>query len=343
MNIRDQTILVTGGAGFIGSAMIRFLINNTAYKVVNIDKLTYAGHLESLEPIVNNEGYFFEQEDICNKQAMHGLFDKYKPVGVIHLAAESHVDRSITGSDLFIQTNIIGTYNLLEASRNYYDKASDSVKSLFRFLHVSTDEVFGSLTQEGFFNESTAYSPRSPYSASKASSDLLVNAWHHTYNLPTVITNCTNNYGPYHYPEKLIPLTINNALQLKSIPIYGSGNNVRDWLYVDDHVAGIFLVFKNGKLGESYCIGGHNERTNYEVVTTICKILDELKPNANIKSYADLIIHTEDRLGHDYRYAIDSTKLTTELNWVPNDTFETGIRKTILWYLDNQKWIKEVM
>jgi dTDP-glucose 4,6-dehydratase len=333
-----KAIFVTGGAGFIGSAVVRLLIKDTDYTVVNIDKLTYAGNLESLVLVRDNPRYIFKHIDICDRAAIDLLFNTYKPVGLIHLAAESHVDRSIMHSGEFIQTNIVGTYTLLEAARHYYLQVTG-----FKFLHVSTDEVFGSLGDTGYFSETTAYDPRSPYSASKASSDLLVRAWHHTYGLPIVITNCTNNYGPYHYPEKLIPLIINNALNLKPLPVYGMGNNVRDWLYVDDHVRGLLLAFEQGKSGESYCIGGHNERTNLEVVNTICQILDELKPRADGGSYAMLIEHVNDRAGHDYRYAMDPNKITTELGWKPRESFVTGIKKTIQWYIDNQEWVEQVV
>lgn len=338
----QKILFVTGGAGFIGSAVVRMLIKDTDYIVVNIDKLTYAGHLESLAQINNNPRHIFKRTDICDYNAINELFNQYKPVGVINLAAESHVDRSITHAAEFIQTNIVGTYTLLDVARHYYAKLSQSLQQEFRFLHVSTDEVFGSLGDTGYFNETTAYDPRSPYSASKASSDFLVRAWYHTYKLPIIITNCTNNYGPYHFPEKLIPLLINNALRLKSLPIYGTGNNVRDWLYVDDHVRGVLLAFNKGSPGESYCIGGHNERTNLEVANTICNILDELKPRADGSSYSELISYVSDRAGHDYRYAMDPTKITTTLGWKPLETFESGIRKTVEWYINNQEWVAHV-
>lgn len=341
----NKVILVTGGAGFIGSALIRFLINETQYTVVNIDKLTYAGNLKSLETIIDNPRHIFKQVDVVDNKAITEIFYEFKPVGILHLAAESHVDRSITSSQAFIQTNIVGTYNLLECARQYYEDLNnanieDTIN--FRFLHVSTDEVFGSLGDEGYFNEETPYDPSSPYSASKASSDLLVRAWHHTYKLPTIITNCTNNYGPYHFPEKVIPLMINNAINLKPLPVYGTGNNIRDWLYVDDHARGIMLAFEKGEIGESYCIGGHNERTNLEVVHTICNILDDLKPRGDSKSYKELITFVEDRLGHDYRYAMDPTKIMTSLGWRPQENFDSGIYKTIKWYLEHQDWVKHV-
>jgi dTDP-glucose 4,6-dehydratase len=336
----SKTIVVTGGAGFIGSALVRLIIKATEYTVINIDKLTYAGNLESVKDVSDSPRYIFKKIDICDESAIRDIYAQYKPDGVIHLAAESHVDRSIVGPEDFIQTNIIGTYNLLECTRNYYNKLTDKTK--FKFVHVSTDEVFGSLDDTGYFDETTAYDPRSPYSASKASSDLLAKAWFHTYNLPVVVTNCTNNYGPNHFPEKLIPLVINNALQLKSLPIYGKGDNVRDWLYVDDHAKGLLLAFEKGQAGESYCIGGHNERTNLEVVTTICDILDKLKPRADSNSYRELITYVTNRAGHDYRYAMDPSKIQSELGWQPQDTFDTGIVKTIQWYLDNQDWVLHV-
>lgn len=338
-----KTLVVTGGAGFIGSALVRLLINTTDYNIVNIDKLTYAGNLESLKEIENNPRHIFKHLDICDLNKIADVFKEYRPVGVIHLAAESHVDRSIVAAEDFIRTNIIGTYTLLECVHEYYNKVIDKdLRDVFKFVHVSTDEVFGSLGMTGYFNEKTAYDPRSPYSASKASSDLLVKAWHHTYGLPVVITNCTNNYGPYHFPEKLIPLIINNALQLKPLPIYGKGDNVRDWLYVEDHVRGLLLAYEKGVSGESYCIGGHNERTNFAVVKEICQILDKLKPRADNKSYNELIVYVTDRMGHDYRYAMDPSKIMHELGWKPLDNFESGIRKTIVWYLNNQDWVKHI-
>lgn len=337
----NKTLLITGGAGFIGSAVVRQLINNSNYNVVNIDKLTYAGNLESLKTISDNPRYTFEHVDICDKENISRIFNRYQPVGILHLAAESHVDRSIVGPGEFIQTNIIGTYNLLECAREYYTQLTD--KTQFKFVHISTDEVFGSLGDTGYFSETTPYDPRSPYSSSKASSDLLVKAWYHTYNLPIVITNCTNNYGPYHFPEKLIPLVINNALAGKALPIYGKGDNVRDWLYVEDHAKGIILAYEKGQLGESYCIGGHNEKTNLEVVQTICHILDELKPKIDNSSYRNQITYVTDRAGHDYRYAMDPSKIQSELGWHPEENFETGIRKTVQWYLENRAWVEHVM
>lgn len=336
-----KTLLVTGGAGFIGSAVVRQLINHSDYHVVNIDKLTYAGNLESLKEISHDPRYTFEQVDICDKEQIKRIFASYQPVGILHLAAESHVDRSIVGPGEFIQTNIVGTFNLLDCAREYYSQLAD--KSQFKFVHISTDEVFGSLGDEGYFVETTPYDPRSPYSASKASSDLLVKAWFHTYDFPVVITNCTNNYGPYHFPEKLIPLVINNALQGKDLPIYGKGDNIRDWLYVDDHAKGIILAFEKGQLGESYCIGGHNERTNLQVVEGICQILDELSPRSDAKSYLEQITYVTDRAGHDFRYAMDPTKIQTELGWQPEENFATGIKKTVQWYLDNQEWVHHIL
>ena len=330
-------LFVTGGAGFIGSALVRLLINTTEYVVINIDKLTYAGNLESLKSVSGNPRYKFVQCDICDTQKIAQLFTEYSPVGLIHLAAESHVDRSIVASGDFIQTNIVGTYSLLECAKKYYEKLSD--KSQFKFIHVSTDEVFGSLGDAGYFSETTAYNPNSPYSSSKASSDLLAKAWFHTYKLPIIITNCTNNYGPYHFPEKLIPLVINNALQLKALPVYGNGANIRDWLYVDDHACALLLAFEKGVIGESYCICGYNERSNLQVINTICDILDELSPRIDDKTYKDLITYVPDRLGHDYRYAIDSSKIRNELGWKPVENFSSGIRKTVQWYLNNQEWV----
>jgi len=337
--MQNKLLFVTGGAGFIGSALVRLIIQQTDYIVVNIDKLTYAGNLESLALVSGNERYFFHQEDIANKEKIAQLFIRHKPRGIIHLAAESHVDRSIISAAEFIHTNIIGTYNLLECTREYL--AKEHIPE-FKFIHVSTDEVFGSLTDEGYFNEHTRYDPSSPYSASKASSDLLVRAWQRTYNFPAIITNCTNNYGPYHFPEKLIPLVINNALQHKPLPIYGQGNQIRDWLYVDDHVRGLLCVYENGQIGESYCIGGQSERTNLEVVHTICDTLDKLRPRNDGKSYRDLITFVKDRAGHDYRYAMDISKINAHLGWQPQETFASGIKKTIEWFLANQDWVAHV-
>ena len=333
-------ILITGGAGFIGSALIRHIINNTDNSVINIDKLTYAGSLESLTSISNNDRYLFEKVDICNKVDLMQIFKDYEPDLVMHLAAESHVDRSIDSPSDFIQTNIVGTYNMLEVARAYWLGLPDVEKPLFRFHHISTDEVYGDLENDDLlFTEDTPYAPSSPYSASKAASDHLVRAWHRTYNFPTIISNCSNNYGPYHFPEKLIPLVILNALAGKPLPIYGAGDQVRDWLYVEDHARALFSVITKGVIGETYNIGGHNEKSNIEVVKVICDLLDELVP-LNSGSYKDQISHVADRPGHDKRYAIDATKIAKDLGWIPEETFESGIRKTIQWYLDNAEWCK---
>lgn len=331
-------ILVTGGAGFIGSALIRYIINNTNSSVVNLDKLTYAGNLESLNGVAKNERYSFEQVDIGDGVELRRVFGQYKPDAVMHLAAESHVDRSIDSPGEFIQTNIVGTYNMLEEARAYWIGLGQASQLAFRFHHISTDEVYGDLKGDcDLFTEDTPYSPSSPYSASKAASDHLVRAWHRTYQLPVVLTNCSNNYGPYHFPEKLIPLVLLNALEGKPLPIYGAGDQVRDWLYVDDHARALFKVMTEGRVGHTYNIGGHNEKTNLEVVQLVCKILDELVPLTS-GSYCAQISHVADRPGHDRRYAIDASKIENELNWVPAESFESGIRKTILWYLDNQEW-----
>ena len=338
-------IIVTGGAGFIGSAVIRHIINNTQNVVLNIDKLTYAGNLESLVSIDTNERYQFVKADICDAGKMAEIFTEYKPDVVMHLAAESHVDRSIDDPAEFIQTNIIGSYILLEAARKYWNTLEGSAKQSFRFHHVSTDEVYGDLeAPEDLFTEETPYAPSSPYSASKASSDHLVRAWQRTFGLPVVITNCSNNYGPYHFPEKLVPLVILNALEGKPLPIYGKGNQVRDWLYVEDHARALYKVATEGVNGETYNIGGHNEKQNIEVVEAICTILDELMPSkhSGINSYADLIVYVADRPGHDVRYAIDASKIQHELNWRPEETFATGMRKTVQWYLDNKVWAVRV-
>lgn len=338
-------IIVTGGAGFIGSAVVRHIINNTQNEVINVDKLTYAGNLQSLDTVSDSERYFFEQVDICDRLALDKLFEHYQPDAVMHLAAESHVDRSIDGPAAFIETNIIGTYTLLEATRSYWNALPKERKVTFRFHHISTDEVYGDLHgTEDLFTETTAYSPSSPYSASKASSDHLVRAWLRTYGLPTIVTNCSNNYGPYHFPEKLIPLVILNALEGKALPVYGDGSQIRDWLYVEDHARALYKVVTEGEVGETYNIGGHNERKNIEVVKTICAILDELVPEHpnNVKQYADLITFVTDRPGHDYRYAIDASKIAETLGWKPQETFETGIRKTVEWYLANQAWCNNI-
>ncbi|MER5109511.1 dTDP-glucose 4,6-dehydratase [Providencia stuartii] len=338
-------ILVTGGAGFIGSAVIRHIINNTNDTVINVDKLTYAGNLESLTSICEDPRYTFVQADICDSAAITNIFNLHQPDAIMHLAAESHVDRSIDGPSEFIQTNIIGTYTLLEAARQYWNQLPADKKATFRFHHISTDEVYGDLeSTTDLFTETTHYAPSSPYSASKASSDHLVRAWQRTYGLPTIVTNCSNNYGPFHYPEKLIPLIILNALEGKPLPVYGNGQQIRDWLYVEDHARALYTVVTEGKIGETYNIGGHNEKANIDVVKTICNILEELVPNKpnNIQSYSDLITYVTDRPGHDLRYAIDATKIKNELNWVPAETFESGLRKTVEWYLGNSKWCESV-
>ena len=337
----QKSILVTGGAGFIGSALIRHIINSSKNKVINVDKLTYAGNLESLNSIQNDTRYIFKKTDICDSIEICKIFKEYKPDIIIHLAAESHVDRSIDGPAEFIQTNIIGTYNLLEVTRDYFKNLDSKKKRLFRFHHVSTDEVFGDLGIQGHsFNENTPYSPSSPYSASKASSDHLVRSWYRTFKLPILITNCSNNYGPFQFPEKLIPLIILNALDGKNLPIYGSGKQVRDWLYVDDHAKALLQVALNGTIGETYNIGGHNQLENIEVVKTICSILDELSPShyEGIKKYEQLICYVEDRSGHDFKYAIDATKINKTLGWKPDETFDSGIKKTVEWYLKNKLW-----
>lgn len=339
-----QKILVTGGAGFIGSAVIRHIIENTKASVVNVDKLTYAGNLESLTGVSDSNRYTFEQVDICDAAEVNRVFVEHCPDAVMHLAAESHVDRSIDGPGEFITTNVVGTYNLLEASRVYWGTLSESAQKDFRFHHISTDEVYGDLGAEGLFTETTSYEPSSPYSASKASSDHLVRAWQRTYNLPTLITNCSNNYGPFHFPEKLIPLVILNALEGNDLPVYGDGSQIRDWLYVEDHARALYKVVTEGIVGETYNIGGHNERRNIDVVTTICDILDELVPNKpdGLKNYRDLIVFVKDRPGHDVRYAIDATKIERELGWVPIESFDSGIRKTVEWYLANESWWQRV-
>ena len=339
-------ILITGGGGFIGSALIRNLITRTDYQVVNVDKLTYAGNLDSLPNIDSNENYTFEQVDICDAAEVKRLFSQYKPTAVMHLAAESHVDRSIDGPGDFIATNIIGTFNLLEASREYYLGLNAPTRDQFRFHHISTDEVYGDLKgEDDLFVETTPYAPSSPYSATKASSDHLVRAWGRTYGLPFVVTNCSNNYGPYHFPEKLIPHVILNALQGKPLPIYGDGRQIRDWLYVEDHAKALIKVMTEGIVGETYNIGGHNEKTNLSVVEAICELLEELAPHKpeGVGYYRDLISFVKDRPGHDARYAIDGSKIKRELGWVPEQTFETGLRKTVKWYLDNEVWWSRVM
>ncbi|EJQ2009255.1 dTDP-glucose 4,6-dehydratase [Cronobacter sakazakii] len=342
-------ILVTGGAGFIGSAVVRHIINHTQDRVVNLDKLTYAGNPESVASVANSERYAFEQVDICDRAALDRVFKEHQPDAVMHLAAESHVDRSISGPADFIETNIVGTYTLLEAARAYWSSLDEQRKAAFRFHHISTDEVYGDLPHPDewhesaalpLFTETTAYAPSSPYSASKASSDHLVRAWLRTYGLPTMVTNCSNNYGPYHFPEKLIPLVILNALEGKPLPIYGKGDQIRDWLYVEDHARALYTVVTQGQIGETYNIGGHNEKKNLDVVLTICDLLDEIKPKAT--SYREQITYVADRPGHDRRYAIDADKISRELGWRPQETFESGIRKTVHWYLNNEEWVENV-
>jgi len=341
-------LLITGGAGFIGSSVIRHIIQNTQDEVVNVDKLTYAGNLESLAEVSDSERYAFEQVDICNRAELDRVLSQHQPNAIMHLAAESHVDRSIDGPVAFIETNIVGTYTLLEACRQYWQALEGDQKANFRFHHISTDEVYGDLphpdqtdaAKEHLFTEHTAYAPSSPYSASKASSDHLVRAWQRTYGLPTLVTNCSNNYGPYHFPEKLIPLMILNALEGKPLPVYGKGDQIRDWLYVEDHARALYKVVTEGQPGETYNIGGHNEKQNIDVVLTLCDILQELRPQE--ASYRDLITTVKDRPGHDRRYAIDASKIEKELGWVPQETFETGIRKTVQWYLDNLDWCLRV-
>ena len=335
-------IIVTGGAGFIGSAVIRQYINDTEHEVINLDALTYAGNLESLAEVNQNPRYTFEHANICDVKALERIFVQHQPDAIMHLAAESHVDRSIDGPAEFIQTNIVGTYNLLDVAKKYWDNLSGVKKENFRFHHVSTDEVYGDLEETGYFTEETSYEPSSPYSASKASSDHLVRAWHRTYGLPIVITNCSNNYGGYQFPEKLIPLVTLNALEGKPLPIYGKGDQIRDWLHVDDHARALRLVLETGKTGETYNIGGHNEKTNLEVVKTICNLLDKLVPDSPHIPHESLITYVTDRPGHDQRYAIDADKIAAELGWTPEETFESGIEKTIHWYLDNAEWCQHV-
>ena len=339
-------ILVTGGAGFIGSAVVRHLINDTEHQVLNLDKLTYAGNVESLAPVASSERYQFSHTDICDRAALDSVFADFQPDIIMHLAAESHVDRSIEGPADFIETNIVGTYQLLEAARAYWSQLSDERKSVFRFHHISTDEVYGDLEgTDDLFTETTPYAPSSPYSASKASSDHLVRAWHRTFGLPVVLTNCSNNYGPYHFPEKLIPHMILNALAGKDLPVYGQGNQIRDWLFVEDHARALVLVATTADIGETYNIGGHNEKQNIEVVHTLCELLEELHPEkpAGIANYKDLITFVKDRPGHDLRYAIDASKIERELGWKPQETFESGLRKTVIWYLENRDWWQRVL
>ena len=341
----NKTILVTGGAGFIGSALIKHIIDNTEHSVVNVDKLTYSGNLESLVTIEKSKNYIFEQVDICNEGELQRVFQENRPDLIIHLAAESHVDRSIDGPSEFIQTNIVGTFNLLEQSKKYWQSLKNNKKENFRFLHVSTDEVYGDLDEStDFFSEDTSYDPSSPYSASKASSDHLVRAWYRTYGLPVLITNCSNNYGPYQFPEKLIPHVILNALEGKNLPIYGDGKQIRDWLYVDDHVLALMNVALNANIGETYNIGGNNEIENIDVVRKVCSILDKLVPNKlnGISSFNELISYVKDRPGHDVRYAINANKIIKDLNWQPQEDFNSGIQKTVEWYLDNKLWCENI-
>lgn len=340
-----KQILVTGGAGFIGSAVVRHIISDTQDSVINIDKLTYAGNLESLESIADDQRYAFEQVDICSRDELNRVFAEYQPDAVMHLAAESHVDRSIDGAADFVETNIVGTYTLLEAARSYWNGLDTDKKTVFRFHHISTDEVYGDLEgTDDLFTETTPYSPSSPYSASKASSDHLVRAWLRTYDFPTIVTNCSNNYGPYHFPEKLIPLMILNALDGKPLPVYGDGRQIRDWLFVEDHARALYQVVNRGKVGETYNIGGHNEKANIDVVKTICTLLDELVPESRpAEGYQSLITYVKDRPGHDVRYAIDASKIERELGWTPKETFDSGIRKTVEWYLNNQQWWQHVL
>ena len=341
-----MTLLITGGAGFIGSALIHHLIQNTNERVVNLDKLTYAGNLQSLAAVADNPRYTFEHADICDRAALDRIFAEHRPDAVMHLAAESHVDRSIDSAGEFIHTNIVGTFTLLEAARAYFERLPENQRAAFRFHHISTDEVYGDLEHsDGLFTETTPYAPSSPYSASKASSDHLVRAWQRTYGLPTLITNCSNNYGPCHFPEKLIPHIILNALSGKPLPVYGDGSQIRDWLYVEDHARALYQVVTQGKVGETYNIGGHNEKTNLEVVRTVCALLEELAPQkpAGVAKYEDLITFVKDRPGHDARYAIDAAKIGRELGWQPQETFDTGIRKTVAWYLENRDWWQNVL
>ncbi len=341
--MNHKTIIITGGAGFIGSALVRYLLKTSSFSVINIDKLTYAGNLESLAEIEGNPKYRFIQADICDAAKMAEVIAETQPDAIMHLAAESHVDRSIDGPAEFVQTNLVGTYTLLEEARKYWSALEPQKKQGFRFHHISTDEVYGSLGESGLFTEKTPYQPNSPYSATKAGSDHLVRAWHHTYGLPVLMTNCSNNYGPYQFPEKLIPLMINNALLGKPLPVYGNGQNIRDWLYVDDHVEALRLVLERGQVGESYNIGGFNEHANLDVVNKLCEILDELLPESEYKPHKDLIEFVTDRPGHDQRYAIDASKIQQELGWKPRETFESGLRKTVEWYLKHREWNQHIL
>ncbi|USD60276.1 dTDP-glucose 4,6-dehydratase [Vibrio sp. SCSIO 43140] len=339
-------IIVTGGAGFIGSAVIRHILNETSDSVVNVDVLTYAGNLESLPDAEKSDRYAYEQVDICDFGALEKVFEQHQPDAVMHLAAESHVDRSIDGPAAFIQTNLVGTFNMLEVARQYWKNLGEGKQSAFRFHHISTDEVYGDLEgTDDLFTEQTSYEPSSPYSASKAGSDHLVRAWGRTYDFPVLVTNCSNNYGPYHFPEKLIPLMILNALEGKSLPVYGDGLQIRDWLFVEDHARALYKVVTEGVVGETYNIGGHNEKANIEVVKTVCALLEELVPNKpqGVAHYQDLITYVTDRPGHDVRYAIDASKIERELGWTPEETFESGIRKTVEWYLNNREWWSRVL
>jgi dTDP-glucose 4,6-dehydratase len=337
----SKTLLVTGGAGFIGSALIRYVLASTEHRIVNVDKLTYAGNLESLPEVEKNPRYTFEQTDICDKANLERIFQKYKPDAVLHLAAESHVDRSIDGPGAFIQTNVVGTFTLLDIARHYWKSLAEN--NNFRFLHVSTDEVYGSLGETGYFTEETPYDPRSPYSSSKAASDHLVKAWFHTYGLPVVVTNCSNNYGPYQFPEKLIPTVILKSLRGEAIPVYGDGGAIRDWLYVDDHVRAILAALEQGRTGETYNIGTNAEKTTVQMVEAITALLDELIPDSPYKPHKSLMKFVTDRPGHDRRYAIDATKIKKELGWSPQESFETGMRKTVQWYLDNGEWCERIL
>jgi dTDP-glucose 4,6-dehydratase len=340
-------IFITGGSGFIGSALVRYCINNTEFQIVNIDNLTYAGSEESYPEAIGNERFHHEKVDICNISDLSNLFKKHSPDALMHLAAESHVDRSIDSPNIFMQTNIIGTYNLLEATREYLGYCDQEIKEGFRFHHISTDEVFGDLDNtNNYFTEETSYKPSSPYSASKAASDHLVRAWQRTYDIPTLITNCSNNYGPYHFPEKLIPHVILSAIQGKQIPVYGNGLQIRDWLYVEDHVKALIEVIDKGKVGETYNIGGNNEMKNIDVVLKICDLLEELAPEkkqSGVRYYKDLITYVEDRPGHDTRYAINASKIKKELNWTPHESFESGLRKTVSWFLENKDWYERIL
>lgn len=338
----SKTVLLTGGAGFIGSALVRYLISATDVTVINVDKLTYAGSRLSIGSADSNSRHIFYAADICDFDGIRSLFDKHQPDYIMHLAAESHVDRSIDGPGEFIQTNLVGTYNMLQATREYWEELPSERKNAFRFHHISTDEVYGSLGETGLFTEKTRYKPNSPYSASKAGSDHLVRAWNKTFNLPIVISNCSNNYGPYQFPEKLVPLIIKKALAGEDLPIYGKGDNVRDWLFVEDHVKALWKIVTEGKIGETYNVGGHNEKTNIEVVETLCAVLDEVRPREDGRPYKEQIIFVADRPGHDRRYAIDASKIEKELGWTPDETFDTGFRRTIKWYLENEEWVAKV-